>query len=360
MTATVSRPVSSPIAEPTGAGAVADPVGTSTPGGFPTVRPRRLRRTPAIRRLVAQTRLHPAEFVLPLFVKESLTEPVPLTSMPGVLQHTRESLKVAAAQAVSAGVGGLMLFGIPAERDAVGSQATDPNGILNVALSDLRAEVGTETVLMADLCLDEFTDHGHCGVLTASGAVDNDGTLQRYREMAVALAEAGADMVGTSGMMDGQVGAVRNALDVVGRTDTVVFAYAAKYASAFYGPFREAVDSALVGDRRTYQQDPANRREAAVEVALDIAEGADLVMVKPAMSYLDVLSDVAASVSVPVAAYQVSGEYAMIEAAAANGWIDRDRAIVESLTSIRRAGAQLVLTYWAAEIATKLSAGQEL
>ena len=242
----------------------------------------------------------------------------------------------------------------------VGSQATDPNGILNLALSDLRAEVGAETVLMADLCLDEFTDHGHCGVLTASGAVDNDGTLQRYREMAVALAEAGADMVGTSGMMDGQVGAVRQALDAAGLTDTVVFAYAAKYASAFYGPFREAVDSALVGDRRTYQQDPANRREAAVEVALDIAEGADLVMVKPAMSYLDVLSDVAASVSVPVAAYQVSGEYAMIEAAAANGWIDRDRAIVESLTSIRRAGAQLVLTYWAAEIGAKLSAGQEL
>ena len=329
-------------------------------GSFPTVRPRRLRRTPAIRRLVGQTRLHPADLVLPMFVKESLSEPVPLTSMPGVLQHTRDSLKAAAASAVSAGVGGLMIFGIPSVRDGVGSQATEPDGILNVALADLRSEVGADTVLMADLCLDEFTDHGHCGVLTAAGAVDNDGTLQRYREMAVAQAESGADFVGTSGMMDGQVGAVRESLDEAGHLDTAVFAYAAKYASAFYGPFREAVDSALVGDRRTYQQDPANRREAAREVALDIAEGADLVMVKPAMSYLDVLADVAASVSVPVAAYQVSGEYAMIEAAAANGWIDRDRAIRESLTSIRRAGAQIVLTYWAAEIATALTAGRDL
>jgi porphobilinogen synthase len=329
-------------------------------GSFPTVRPRRLRRTPAIRRLVAQTRLHPADLVLPMFVKESLSEPAPLSSMPGVLQHTRDSLKAAAASAVSAGVGGLMIFGIPSVRDGVGSQATEPDGILNVALADLRSEVGADTVLMADLCLDEFTDHGHCGVLTAAGAVDNDGTLQRYREMAVAQAESGADFVGTSGMMDGQVGAVRESLDEAGHLDTAVFAYAAKYASAFYGPFREAVDSALVGDRRTYQQDPANRREAAREVALDIAEGADLVMVKPAMSYLDVLADVAASVSVPVAAYQVSGEYAMIEAAAANGWIDRDRAIRESLTSIRRAGAQIVLTYWAAEIATALTAGRDL
>ncbi|MGS0686586.1 porphobilinogen synthase [Nakamurella sp. GG22] len=327
---------------------------------FPVTRPRRLRRTPAIRRLVAETRLHAADLVLPMFVKESLREPVPLASMPGVLQHTRDSLKAAAVEAVSAGVGGLMLFGIPATRDAIGSQATDPAGILNVALSDLRSEVGRDTVLMADLCLDEFTDHGHCGVLTASGAVDNDATLQRYREMAVALAESGADMVGTSGMMDGQVGAVRAALDESGLIDTSVFAYAAKYASAFYGPFREAVDSALVGDRRSYQQDPANRHESAREVELDIAEGADLVMVKPAMSYLDVLSDVAASVDVPVAAYQVSGEYAMISAAASNGWIDRDRAVVESLTSIKRAGAQIILSYWAAEVAGKLSAGQEL
>jgi porphobilinogen synthase len=330
------------------------------PGLFPTVRPRRLRRTPAIRRLVAENRLHAADLVLPMFVKESLTEPAPLTSMPGVLQHTRDSLKAAAVEAVSAGVGGLMIFGIPRVRDAIGSQATDPDGILNVALADLRAEVGADTVLMADLCLDEFTDHGHCGVLTGSGAVDNDATLLRYREMAVAQAVSGADFVGTSGMMDGQVGAVRAALDDAGHVDTAVFAYAAKYASAFYGPFREAVDSALQGDRRSYQQDPANRREAALEVVLDIAEGADLVMVKPAMSYLDVLSDVASSVAVPVAAYQVSGEYAMIEAAARNGWIDRDRAIVESLTSIQRAGAQIVLTYWAVDVAQRLRAGEDL
>ena len=329
---------------------------------FPAARPRRLRRTPAVRRLVAQTRLHAADLVLPMFVKESLTEPAPLTSMPGVVQHTRDSLKAAAASAVSAGVGGLMIFGIPAVRDGIGSQATDPDGILNVALADLRTELGDATVLMADLCLDEFTDHGHCGVLTESGEVDNDGTLLRYREMAVAQAVAGADLVGTSGMMDGQVAAVRSALDAAAFTDTGVFAYAAKYASAFYGPFREAVDSPLIGDRRSYQQDPANRREAAREVSLDVAEGADLVMVKPAMGYLDILADVAAmrGVTVPVAAYQVSGEYAMIEAAAASGWIDRDRAVVESLTSIRRAGAQIVLTYWAAEVAAKLTASQQL
>ena len=326
---------------------------------YPTVRPRRLRRTAPIRRLVRETRLHPADLVLPVFLKQSLSEPAPLTSMPGVLQHTRDSLRRAAAEAVAAGVGGLMVFGVPSVRDAVGSQATDPAGILNLAMADLRAEVGPDTVLMADLCLDEFTDHGHCGVLTADGAVDNDATLLRYREMAVALAEAGSDMVGTSGMMDGQVGAVRDALDTAGHTDTAVFAYGAKYASAFYGPFREAVDSALQGDRRTYQQDPANRREAAREVALDVAEGADLIMVKPAMAYLDVLSDVAAATTVPVAAYQVSGEYAMIEAAAANGWIDRNRAIAETLTGIRRAGAQIVLTYWAAEVAAELSAGRD-
>ncbi len=326
---------------------------------FPTDRPRRLRRTRPIRRLVAETRLHPADLVLPLFVKESLTEPVPLTSMPGVLQHTRDSLRTAAVDAVQAGVGGLMVFGVPTVRDAVGSQATDPAGILNVAMTDLRSEVGDATVLMADLCLDEFTDHGHCGVLTASGAVDNDATLDRYRDMAVALARSGSDMVGTSGMMDGQVGAVREALDGAALIDTAVFAYGAKYASAFYGPFREAVDSALQGDRRSYQQDPANRREAAREVALDVAEGADLIMVKPAMAYLDVLSDVAAVASVPVAAYQVSGEYAMIEAAAANGWIERNRAIAETLTGIKRAGAQIVLTYWAAEVAAELSAGRD-
>jgi len=324
---------------------------------FPAGRPRRLRRTAALRRLVAETRLHPADLVLPLFVKEVLTEPAPLSSMPGVVQHTRDSLKKAAAQAVAAGVGGLMIFGIPARRDAVGSAATDPDGILNVALTDLRAEVGDATVLMADLCLDEFTDHGHCGVLDGRGAVDNDATLLRYADMAVAQAAAGADLLGTSGMMDGQVGAVRRALDESGNTDTGIFAYAAKYASAFYGPFREAVDSALLGDRRTYQQDPANRREAAREVALDLAEGADLIMVKPAMSYLDILAETAATASVPVGAYQVSGEYAMVEAAAAGGWIDRDRAIIETLTSIRRAGASIILTYWATEVATQLNAG---
>ncbi len=324
---------------------------------YPAGRPRRLRRTPALRRLVAETRLHPADLVLPMFVKESLSEPSPLGSMPGVLQHTRDSLKAAAVQAVSSGVGGLMIFGIPAERDAIGSAATDPDGILNLALADLKAEVGDATVLMADLCLDEFTDHGHCGVLDSRGAVDNDATLLRYADMALAQAAAGADLLGTSGMMDGQVGVIRAALDSIGDIDTGIFAYAAKYASAFYGPFREAVDSALVGDRRTYQQDPANRRESAREVALDVAEGADLVMVKPAMSYLDVLSDVAATVDVPVAAYQVSGEYAMVEAAAGRGWIDRDRAITETLTSIRRAGASIILTYWAVEVSQKLAAG---
>ena len=328
-----------------------------THAGYPAARPRRLRRTPALRRLVAETRLHPADLVLPMFVKESLTEPAPLGSMPGVLQHTRDSLKAAAVEAVSAGVGGLMIFGIPSERDSVGSGATDPGGILNVALADLRAEVGDATVLMADLCLDEFTDHGHCGVLDSRGAVDNDATLVRYAEMALAQAAAGADLLGTSGMMDGQVGVIRRALDAAGDIDTGIFAYAAKYASAFYGPFREAVDSALIGDRRTYQQDPANRREGAREVALDVAEGADLIMVKPAMSYLDVLSDTAASVDIPVAAYQVSGEYAMVEAAAQHGWIDRDRAVLETLTSIRRAGASIILTYWATEVAATLSKG---
>ncbi|AZI59542.1 porphobilinogen synthase [Nakamurella antarctica] len=317
----------------------------------PEHRPRRLRRTPALRRLVAETRLHPADLILPLFVKEGIGEPSAITSMPGVVQHTRDSLKRAAAQAISAGVGGLMLFGIPAHRDSIGSGATDPDGILNVALRDLKSEFGDAAVLMADLCLDEFTDHGHCGVLTASGAVDNDATVKRYQEMGIAQAAAGADVVGPSGMMDGQVGAIRSSLDAAGYTDTVILAYAAKYASAFYGPFREAVDSALTGDRRSYQQDSANRRESLREVALDIAEGADVVMVKPAMSYLDIVADVAGSVDVPVAAYQVSGEYSMIEAAAARGWIDRNRAIVESLLSIQRAGASLTLTYWAAEVA---------
>ena len=317
----------------------------------PVVRPRRLRTTPAMRRLVAEQRLHPAELVLPMFVKEGANAPVPVGSMPGVVQHTRDTLRKAAAEAAGLGLGGVMLFGIPATKDAVGSGATDPAGVLNVAVRDVREEVGDGLVVMADLCLDEFTDHGHCGVLAADGSVDNDATLVRYAEMGLALADTGAHVVGTSGMMDGQVGAVRGALDAAGHPDVAVLAYAAKYASAFYAPFRDAVESSLVGDRRTYQQDPANGREALREVALDVAEGADIVMVKPALGYLDVVAAVAAAVDVPVAAYQVSGEYAMVEAAAARGWLDRDRTILETLTSIKRAGASILLTYWAAEVA---------
>ena len=326
--------------------------------GFPVDRPRRLRRTPALRRLVAETRLHPAGLILPLFVREGIDSPVPISAMPGVVQHTRASLRAAAAQAVSLGLGGVMLFAVPEVRDAVGSGATDPDGILNVAVRDVRDEVGDSLVVMADLCLDEFTDHGHCGVLDDEGGVDNDATLQRYAEMGIALAQAGADVVGTSGMMDGQVGFVRDALDDVDATDVVILAYAAKYASSLYGPFREAVDSQLVGDRRSYQQDPANRRESLREVRLDIEEGADLVMVKPAGLYLDILREIADVVDVPVAAYQVSGEYSMVEAAAERGWIDRDRAIVESVTSLHRAGADVVLTYWAAELARWIAEGR--
>lgn len=326
---------------------------------FPQARPRRLRSTPALRRVVAETRLDPAQLVLPLFVREGISEPTPIGAMPGVVQHTRDSLRAAVADAASAGLGGVMLFGVPAERDAVGSGATSAEGILNVAVADVVAEVGSDLVVMADLCLDEFTDHGHCGVLAPGGSVDNDATLARYADMGVALAAAGAHVVGTSGMMDGQVGAVRTALDSAGHRDTVILAYAAKYASALYGPFREAVDSALTGDRRTYQQDPANRRESLREVALDVAEAADIVMVKPAGTSLDVIAEVAALVDVPVAAYQVSGEYAMLEAAAANGWIDRERAILETLTVIRRAGADLVLTYWAREVADWLASDHD-
>jgi porphobilinogen synthase len=321
---------------------------------FPTHRPRRLRTSPALRRLVAETDLRPRHLVLPMFVKEGAAEPVPITSMPGVVQHTRESLRKAAVDAVRAGVGGLMLFGVPARRDATGTAGVDPDGVLNAALRDVRAEVGDETVLMSDCCLDEFTDHGHCGVLDASGGVDNDATLAQYARMAVAQADAGAHLVGPSGMMDGQVGVIREALDAAGHLDTGILAYTAKYASAFYGPFREAVESQLRGDRKTYQQDPANVREALRELALDLEEGADVVMVKPAMAYLDVLRAVAEVADVPVAAYQVSGEYAMVEAAAANGWVDRDRVVLETLTAIRRAGADIVLTYWAAEVATRL------
>jgi porphobilinogen synthase len=320
---------------------------------YPDVRPRRLRVSAAMRRLVEQTRVAPAQLVLPMFVREGLDAPRPISSLPGVVQHSRDSLRKAAAEAVQAGVGGLMLFGIPATRDEVGSGGTDPDGILNVAIRDVVAEVGHDMVVMGDLCLDEFTSHGHCGVLSADGRVDNDATLARYAEMAVAQAAAGVDVVGPSGMMDGQVGVVRRALDAAGHQDVTILAYAVKYASAFYGPFRDAVESALTGDRKTYQQDPANLTEALREARLDVAEGADIVMVKPALPYLDVVAAVRAAVDVPVAAYQVSGEYAMVEAAAANGWLERDRAILETLTAITRAGAQVVLTYWALD-ATRL------
>lgn len=318
---------------------------------FPQHRPRRLRTTLALRRLTAENRLSTHDLILPAFIKEGLTEPAPITSMPGVVQHTTDSLRRAAVEAAEAGLGGIMLFGIPAVRDASGSAGIARDGVLNKAISEVRAEVGDELVVMADLCLDEFTDHGHCGVLDDDGAVDNDATLAIYAQMAIAQAEAGAHVLAPSGMMDGQVGVIREALETSGHGEVSILAYAAKYASAFYGPFREAVDSALVGDRRTYQMDAANRREALLEVQLDLEEGADMVMVKPAMSYLDILADVAEVSPVPVAAYQVSGEYAMIEAAAANGWIERRRAIEESILGIRRAGADMVLTYWAAEVA---------
>jgi porphobilinogen synthase len=328
-------------------------------------RPRRLRSTRRMRRLVGETRLHPADLVLPLFVKEGLAEPRPISSMPGVVQHTEETLADAVRAAAEAGVGGVMLFGIPEHRDATGSQADAEDGILQRAIRlsrdvarEVEAATGRAPVVMADTCLDEFTDHGHCGVLAArpDGAgetvvVDNDATLERYASMAVAQARAGADVVAPSGMMDGQVGVIREALDAAGYSDVGILAYSAKYASAFYGPFREAVDSALQGDRRTYQMDAGNVREGLREADLDLAEGADMVMVKPAGSYLDVLAAVAEMSAVPVAAYQVSGEYAMVEAAAANGWIDRRAAISESVLGIKRAGADVILTYWALELA---------
>ncbi|WP_256793433.1 porphobilinogen synthase [Terrabacter sp. Ter38] len=313
-------------------------------------RPRRLRQTSVLRSLVAETRLHPRDLVLPVFVGEGLTEPRPITSMPGVDQHTLESVVDVAHRCVAAGLGGIMLFGVPQEKDATGSGAIDPDGILNVALRAVRDAVGDDLVVMADTCLDEFTDHGHCGVLDEHGRVDNDATNLLYAEMAVAQARAGAHVVAPSGMMDGQVAVIREALDAEGLTDTVILAYSAKYASAFFGPFREAVQSSLQGDRRTYQQDPANIVESLREIDLDIAEGADMVMVKPAMSYLDVVAAAAERASVPVVAYQVSGEYSMIHAAAANGWIDLRAAAIESLTSIRRAGAQVVLTYFALDV----------
>ena len=317
----------------------------------PVVRPRRLRTTPALRRMVAETAVRPSQLVLPLFVREGLAEPHPISSMPGVVQHSRSSLLKAAHEAASLGLGGVMLFGIPESKDAEGSGAIDPAGVLNLAITDVVAEVGDALTVMSDLCLDEFTDHGHCGLLTPDGRVDNDRTLAAYAEMARAHAAAGVDMVGPSGMMDGQVAVVRAALDAAEQQDVAILAYSAKYASAFFGPFREAVASSLIGDRRTYQQDPANALEGVREALLDVEQGADVVMVKPALGYLDVVRRVRDAVTVPVAAYNVSGEYAMVEAAAANGWIDREAAILETLGSIHRAGADVILTYWAAEAA---------
>ena len=318
---------------------------------FPQTRLRRLRQSPAVRDLVRETSLEARQLVLPLFVREGIVDPQPIGSMPGIMQHSMGSLRAAVTEAAEAGVGGVMLFGVPAVRDARGSGADDPDGILNVATAAVVAEVGDALVVQTDLCLDEFTDHGHCGVLDAAGRVDNDATLERYAAMALAQARAGSHLLGLSGMMDGQVAVVREALDAEGFTDTLLLAYAAKYSSAFYGPFREAVDSQLQGDRRTYQMDPGNRREGVREALVDQDEGADIVMVKPAMAFLDVLREVRDAVDIPVWAYQVSGEYAMIEAASANGWIDRRAAVLESLLSIRRAGADTVLTYWAAEAA---------
>jgi len=299
--------------------------------------------------MVAETTLEPRQLILPMFIREGAREPIAIKSMPGVVQHTRDTARKAIAEAAQLGLGGVMLFGVPSTKDEVGSGALDPDGILNVAIRDAVSEAGDALLVMSDLCLDEFTSHGHCGVLDAAGRVDNDATLKVYAEMGVAQASAGAHVVGPSGMMDGQVGAVRTALDAAGFLDTVILAYAVKYASAFFGPFREAVDSSLQGDRKTYQQDPANARDALREVDLDVAEGADIVMVKPALAYLDIIRQVRDHVQVPVAAYNISGEYAMVEAAAANGWIDRERAILETLTSIRRAGADTILTYWATD-----------
>jgi porphobilinogen synthase len=304
--------------------------------------------------MVAETTIQPRQLILPLFVAEGIGEPRPIASMPGVVQHSLDSLRKAAVAAANAGLAGVMIFGVPERKDAVGSGALDPNGILNVALRAVREEVGDDCLVMSDVCLDEFTDHGHCGVLTPAGVVDNDATVEIYAEMAVLHAAAGAHVVAPSGMMDGQVGAVRSALDAAGAIDVAIMAYGAKYASAFYGPFREAVSSSLVGDRKAYQQDPANVREALREVALDVAEGADIVMVKPALGYLDVVRAVREAVDIPVAAYNVSGEYAMVEAAAANGWINREAAIEETLTSIRRAGADVILSYWALQWAHSL------
>jgi porphobilinogen synthase len=329
-----------------------------TPWGFPVRRLRRLRRTPALRRLVAEARLGPDDLVAPLFVREGIAEPVPIASMPGEVQHSLDSLVVEAKRLVSLGVPGLILFGVPAHKDARGSGAWDPQGIVQAALRAVRDEVGDQLVLMADLCLDEYTDHGHCGILGPTGEVLNDPTLELYQRIALAQAEAGADVVAPSGMMDGQVAAIRSALDDGGHDPVAILAYASKYASALYGPFRDAVDVAIAGggDRRAYQQDPRNGREALAEIEQDVAEGADMIMVKPAMTSLDVLATVRSEVSVPLAAYHVSGEFAMVKAAAAAGWIDGPAVALEQLTVLKRAGADFILTYFAAEVAEALGA----
>jgi porphobilinogen synthase len=324
---------------------------------FPLHRPRRLRRNEAMRRLVAETRLSVDDLVAPLFVREGIDEPQPIASLPGVVQHTRESLRKEVSALADLGIPAVILFGVPARKDAEGSEAWNPDGIVQLALKDLRDDAGDRIVLMADCCLDEYTDHGHCGVLTSEGIVDNDATVELYARAAVAQADAGAHVVAPSGMMDGQVRAIRNGLDEHGHHDVAVLAYSAKYASALYGPFRDAVDVCIVGggDRKGYQQDWRNGREAMTEVRADIEQGADMVMVKPALAYLDVIAKVRAEVDVPVAAYHVSGEYSMIKAAAANGWIDGDAVALEHLTAIKRAGADVILTYFARDLAEALS-----
>jgi len=321
---------------------------------FPAERPRRLRSSAAVRNLVAENRVDPQQLIQPLFVKEGNEDPRQIKGLPGVLQHNLDTISAAVDEVLAAGVGGIMLFAIPTKRDASGSEACTPNGILNVAVRQVAAQVGDRAVVIADLCLDEFTDHGHCGVLAADGSVDNDATLTAYAAMAIELAKAGANMLGASGMMDGQVGFVRAALDEAGFKDVSILAYAAKYASAFYGPFRDAVESELQGDRKTYQQDPRNLRESLREIRLDAEEGADIVMVKPALAYLDVIREARLAVDIPVAAYIVSGEMAMLEAAAAAGLIERERAILEVLHSVKRAGADVICTYWAVEAASLL------
>ncbi|MEN3314827.1 MAG: porphobilinogen synthase [Acidimicrobiaceae bacterium] len=321
--------------------------------GYPARRMRRLRRTPALRRLVAETRLSADDLVAPLFVREGIREPEPVASMPGVVQHTRQSLRKEVLALADLGIPGVILFGVPERRDAEGSGAWDPDGIVQLALADLRDDVGDSLVVMADLCLDEYTVHGHCGILAGDGSVDNDATLERYALVAVAQAAAGAGVVAPSGMMDGQVAAIRAALDGAGHTDTAILAYAAKFASALYGPFRDAVDVTIAGggDRRAYQADSANRREALAEVALDVAEGADMVMVKPALAYLDVIAAVRRRTDVPVAAYHVSGEYSMVAAAAERGWIDGPAVALEHISAVKRAGADVILTYFARALA---------